>query len=202
MQDKLGLDALLIGSGRGDRACCCGRWRSFAILAAIFAFALRSGDPSKLPSALIGKPVPDIALARRRGAQRRHAPGRRLCRRRSGGGPGLGRELLGLLVRAVRAGAPAAGGPEGADRRPALRRQLQGPGGGRAPLPRPLRQSLRGGRRRRRRPRRHRVGRLRHARDVRRRRPGPHRLQARRPDHGAETLETRIIPAIRAAQAR
>jgi len=35
----------------------------FAILAAIFAFALRSGDPSKLPSALIGKPVPNIALA-------------------------------------------------------------------------------------------------------------------------------------------
>jgi cytochrome c biogenesis protein CcmG/thiol:disulfide interchange protein DsbE len=35
----------------------------FAILAGIFAFALRSGDPSKLPSALIGKPVPNIALA-------------------------------------------------------------------------------------------------------------------------------------------
>jgi len=35
----------------------------FGVLASIFAFALRSGDPSKLPSALIGKPVPDIALA-------------------------------------------------------------------------------------------------------------------------------------------
>jgi len=35
----------------------------FAILAGIFAFALRSGDPSKLPSALLGKPVPNIALA-------------------------------------------------------------------------------------------------------------------------------------------
>jgi cytochrome c biogenesis protein CcmG/thiol:disulfide interchange protein DsbE len=35
----------------------------FAALAAIFAFALRSGDPSRLPSALIGKPVPVIALA-------------------------------------------------------------------------------------------------------------------------------------------
>jgi len=34
----------------------------FAILAGMFAFALRSGDPSKLPSALIGKPVPSIAL--------------------------------------------------------------------------------------------------------------------------------------------
>jgi cytochrome c biogenesis protein CcmG/thiol:disulfide interchange protein DsbE len=35
----------------------------FVLLAAIFAFALRSGDPSKLPSALIGKPVPNVALA-------------------------------------------------------------------------------------------------------------------------------------------
>jgi len=34
----------------------------FLMLAGIFAFALRSGDPSKLPSALIGKPVPAIAL--------------------------------------------------------------------------------------------------------------------------------------------
>ena len=30
----------------------------FAAMAALFAFALHSGDPSKLPSALIGKPVP------------------------------------------------------------------------------------------------------------------------------------------------
>ena len=30
----------------------------FAALAALFAFALQTGDPSKLPSALIGKPVP------------------------------------------------------------------------------------------------------------------------------------------------
>ena len=34
----------------------------FAMLALIFAFALRSGDPSKLPSALIGKKVPVIDL--------------------------------------------------------------------------------------------------------------------------------------------
>src|SRR5437762_3153109 len=42
-------------------------WAAYAavalVLAAIFAFALKSGDPSKLPSALIGKPVPAIALA-------------------------------------------------------------------------------------------------------------------------------------------
>lgn len=30
----------------------------FAAIAALFAFALTSGDPSKLPSALIGRPVP------------------------------------------------------------------------------------------------------------------------------------------------
>jgi cytochrome c biogenesis protein CcmG/thiol:disulfide interchange protein DsbE len=30
----------------------------FAALAALFAFALTSGDPSRLPSALLGKPVP------------------------------------------------------------------------------------------------------------------------------------------------
>lgn len=35
----------------------------FAVLAALFAFALSSGDPSKLPSALIGKPAPAMSLA-------------------------------------------------------------------------------------------------------------------------------------------
>jgi cytochrome c biogenesis protein CcmG, thiol:disulfide interchange protein DsbE len=35
----------------------------FAVLALLFAFALRSGDPSKLPSALIGKRVPEISFA-------------------------------------------------------------------------------------------------------------------------------------------
>jgi cytochrome c biogenesis protein CcmG/thiol:disulfide interchange protein DsbE len=34
----------------------------FAVLAVIFAFALRTGDPSKLPSALIGKMAPVIEL--------------------------------------------------------------------------------------------------------------------------------------------
>jgi cytochrome c biogenesis protein CcmG/thiol:disulfide interchange protein DsbE len=46
----------------------------FIALAIMFAFALRSGDPSKVPSALISKPAPDIALGpvpgiRREGAQ-------------------------------------------------------------------------------------------------------------------------------------
>jgi cytochrome c biogenesis protein CcmG/thiol:disulfide interchange protein DsbE len=35
----------------------------FGALALLFAFALRTGDPSKLPSALIGKRVPDIGFA-------------------------------------------------------------------------------------------------------------------------------------------
>ena len=34
----------------------------FACLAALFFFALKAGDPSKLPSALIGKPVPEFDL--------------------------------------------------------------------------------------------------------------------------------------------
>jgi cytochrome c biogenesis protein CcmG/thiol:disulfide interchange protein DsbE len=35
----------------------------FAVMAALFGLALRSGDPSRLPSALIGKPAPAIDLA-------------------------------------------------------------------------------------------------------------------------------------------
>ena len=34
----------------------------FAVLAGLFWYALQGGDPSRLPSALIGKPVPDFAL--------------------------------------------------------------------------------------------------------------------------------------------
>jgi len=34
----------------------------FAALALMFALALRTGDPSKLPSALIGKPAPEMTL--------------------------------------------------------------------------------------------------------------------------------------------
>lgn len=34
----------------------------FAALAGLFLFGLRTGDPSKLPSALIGKPVPEFSL--------------------------------------------------------------------------------------------------------------------------------------------
>jgi cytochrome c biogenesis protein CcmG/thiol:disulfide interchange protein DsbE len=34
----------------------------FGLLAVLFTFALRSGDPSRLPSALIGRPAPATAL--------------------------------------------------------------------------------------------------------------------------------------------
>jgi cytochrome c biogenesis protein CcmG, thiol:disulfide interchange protein DsbE len=34
----------------------------FGLLAALFVFALRSGDPSRLPSALIGRPAPNLVL--------------------------------------------------------------------------------------------------------------------------------------------
>jgi len=34
----------------------------FSVLALLFALALRSGDPSRLPSALIGRPAPEIAF--------------------------------------------------------------------------------------------------------------------------------------------
>ena len=35
----------------------------FASMAAVFAYALGTGDPSKLPSALIGRPAPDVTFA-------------------------------------------------------------------------------------------------------------------------------------------
>lgn len=39
----------------------------FGAIAALFAFALRTGDPSKLPSAFIGKPAPALQLAQLEG---------------------------------------------------------------------------------------------------------------------------------------
>lgn len=35
----------------------------FGVMAGLFAFALKTGDPSKLPSALIGRPAPRLTLA-------------------------------------------------------------------------------------------------------------------------------------------
>lgn len=56
----------------GDSAAAGGRRRGgwamapvliFIVMAALFGFALTSGDPSKLPSALIGRPVPQTEFA-------------------------------------------------------------------------------------------------------------------------------------------
>ena len=46
----------------------------FLALAALFLFRLGSGDPSKLPSALIGRPVPDTPLPPLAGLNRDGAP--------------------------------------------------------------------------------------------------------------------------------
>jgi cytochrome c biogenesis protein CcmG, thiol:disulfide interchange protein DsbE len=46
----------------------------FAAVAALFAFALTSGDPSKLPSALIGKPVPQTEFPALEGLQDANSP--------------------------------------------------------------------------------------------------------------------------------
>lgn len=46
----------------------------FALLAAAFAFSLSQGDPSKLPSALIGKPVPETAFSALDGLISKGAP--------------------------------------------------------------------------------------------------------------------------------
>lgn len=46
----------------------------FAALAGLFYLALQSGDPSRLPSALLGKPVPDFALPPLDGLRRDGAP--------------------------------------------------------------------------------------------------------------------------------
>jgi cytochrome c biogenesis protein CcmG/thiol:disulfide interchange protein DsbE len=46
----------------------------FAALAAVFAVGLFSGDASKVPSALIGKPAPSIALPPLEGLQREGGP--------------------------------------------------------------------------------------------------------------------------------
>ena len=46
----------------------------FLALAALFLFRLGSGDPSKLPSALIGRPVPDTPLPPIAGLTRDGAP--------------------------------------------------------------------------------------------------------------------------------
>jgi cytochrome c biogenesis protein CcmG, thiol:disulfide interchange protein DsbE len=49
-------------SAKGQSRALIGPLAVFVLLVAIFALALWTGDPSKLPSALIGKTIPDIEL--------------------------------------------------------------------------------------------------------------------------------------------
>lgn len=46
----------------------------FGLLVAMFGYALTSGDPSKVPSALIGRPVPETALPAMPGLARSGSP--------------------------------------------------------------------------------------------------------------------------------
>ena len=171
----------------------------FLALAALFFFRLGSGDPSRIPSALIGQPAPDTQLAARCGPRSRRHAGAGYCRRRLQGRRDAG-ERLGLVVRAVPRRGAAADGARRGQAHPHRRHQLQGPAGQCAPLPRALRQSVRGGRRRRQRPRLDGLGRLRRAGDLRGRSRRQHRLQAGRPDH-AGNLETVLKPEIEKALA-
>ena len=61
------------GSSRG-RNLLLGPLAVFAALALLFAFALRTGDPAKLPSALIGKRAPAISFAALDGLSDGHGP--------------------------------------------------------------------------------------------------------------------------------
>jgi len=156
----------------------------FATIAIIFGIALQSGDPSKLPSALIGKPAPTVnlppvpELADDRG---RPVPG--FSTANLGGGPAVINFWASwcvpciqehpLLVEIARRSGVPIHGINYKDQAVAARRFLG-----------PLRQPLQHGRHRPQRPRGDRVGRLRHARDVRRRWAGADRLQARWAHHG------------------
>ena len=134
-------------------------------------------DPREVPSPLIGKPAPAFALTRLDDAGADdHA--------RGNARQGLDAERLGLVVRAVPRGAPAAGrlrasascvpiyGLNYKDTRPAGMGWLA-----------QLRQPVRRLAVRQRRPRRHRLRRLRRARDLRHRQAGRDPPQADRPAH-------------------
>ena len=73
---------------------------AFAALAALFWFGLQAGDPSKIPSALIGRPAPQTALPALDGlvVNGSPVPGLDPNAFQGQGQPG---QCLGLLVRAV-----------------------------------------------------------------------------------------------------
>ena len=73
---------------------------AFAALAALFWFRLGDGDPSRIPSALIGHPAPQTPLPPLAGLVDGGTPG---ARTRSGRfqGQGQRRQRLGLVVHTV-----------------------------------------------------------------------------------------------------
>ena len=144
----------------------------FAGLALLFLVRLFAGDPSRVPSALIGRPVPAFALDPVPGLTEAGAPV-----------PGLSDADLKGRVTVVNVWAswcvpcrqehPALVELAKNPADPGRRHQLQGQSRQRSPLPARPRQPLRRHRRRFVGARGHRLGRLRRARDLRRR-PGRH----------------------------
>jgi cytochrome c biogenesis protein CcmG/thiol:disulfide interchange protein DsbE len=63
-----------VAEGRSGRAWVFVPLAIFLAVAILFQFALKSGDPSKLPSALIGKPVPATDFAPLEGLSRAEGP--------------------------------------------------------------------------------------------------------------------------------
>lgn len=64
----------------GEKSATSTRWKAllplviFLSLAGLFFFGLQTGDPSKLPSALLGKPVPEFTLPPLEGLKEKGAP--------------------------------------------------------------------------------------------------------------------------------
>ena len=73
----------------------------FVALAGLFLVRLYSGDPARLPSALIGKQAPKFALPAIEGRRPQ-----RFLGRRPDAGPGNARQRLRVVVRALPRGAP------------------------------------------------------------------------------------------------
>ena len=114
---------------------------AFAVLAGLFWFRLGSGDPARIPSALIGRPAPLTKLPALDGL---------VAGRHAGTGPrpgriqrsGQRRQRLGIVVCAVSRRSATAGATRAGQAHSADRHQLQGQPGQRPALSRALRQSV------------------------------------------------------------
>ena len=165
---------------------------AFLALAALFFFRLGAGDPSRIPSALIGQPAPQTDLPPLAGLD---------ARRQAGAGPEQCDDFTGavtlvnvwaswcvpchdevpFLMQLAEGQAHPLVGINYKDQPDNARRFLGRYGNPFAAVGR-----------RRQRPRRDRMGRLWRAGDLPRRPRRPHRLQAGRPDH-ARTISKRVL---------